>query len=101
MIDLNSSISTYIHGKSHSKTDNERRIPEIQEPNQQIRKGIQKTESSKAQERIKGIRESHSKGSTEAKMTRSFIFLLTQELKMFQYLMMLDFAMFGMDLMLI
>jgi len=99
MIDLNSSISNQNHGKSQSKTDNEKRISGIQEPYQQIREGIQEEESSKAQGRIKGIRESHSKGS--AKMTNTFIFLLTKELTVFQYLMMLDFCMFGMDLMLL
>ena len=99
MIDLNSSVSNYSHGKSQSKTDNERRIPEIQKPDQSLREGIQKEKPCETQRRIKGIRESHSKGS--AKMTNTFIFLLTKELTVFQYLMMLDFCMFGMDLMLL
>jgi len=99
MIDLNSSISNKNHGKSQSKTDNERRIPEIQEPDQQIREGIQEEKPCETQGRIKGIRESNSERS--AKMTNTFIFLLTKELSAFQYLMMLDFSLFGMDLMLL
>jgi len=99
MIDLNSSISNKNHGKSQSKTDNERRIPEIQEPDQQIREGIQEEKPCETQGRIKSLNESNIKGS--AKMTNTFIFLLTKELSAFQYLMMLDFCMFGMDLMLL